>query len=84
MNEGFKYSIPVPQKDGIYSLILKFSEVYFSEPGQKIFDVKLGSKTVVRDMDIFGRVFSRGVPYDTFTEVEIKKGDLYFDVISIF
>lgn len=71
--------MPIPKNDGVYALVLKFSEVYFQEPGQKIFDVKLGSKTVVKDLDIFDKVTSRGVPYDTFTEFAIKNGKLYID-----
>ena len=54
MNEGFKYSLPAPQKSGTYALILKFSEVYFMDVGQKVFDVKLGQKAIVKNLDIFG------------------------------
>ena len=66
-NSGFKYEVPVTE-DGTYTLILKFSEVYFQEPEQKIFDVKLGNTKVVHDLDIFGKVYSRGIPYDEFVE----------------
>ena len=83
MNEGFKYTVPAPTKDGTYTLVLKFSEVYFNEPGQKVFDIKLGSKTIIKDLDIFGTVYSRGVPYDTFTEFSMKNGDVYFEVTHI-
>ena len=74
--ESFKYIIPV-QKDGLYTLILKFSEIYFNAPEEKIFDVKIGNTKIVEDLDIFGQVFSRSLPYDTFTEIEIKKGKVY-------
>eukprot|EP00347_Sterkiella_histriomuscorum_P017639 403348568 len=78
-NEGFKYFVPIPKQDGLYALILKFSEVYFQEPYQKIFDVKLGTKTIVKDLDIFGRVTSRAVPLDTFTEFQVKGGKVYYE-----
>lgn len=38
--EPFKYQIPV--SDGKFTLVLKFSETYFQQPGGKVFDVKLG------------------------------------------
>ncbi len=76
MGENFKYFIPVP-KDGIYALILKFSEIYFSNVDEKVFDVKIGNAKIVEDLDIFGQVFSRALPYDTFTEIEFKKGKAY-------
>ncbi|CDW83206.1 UNKNOWN [Stylonychia lemnae] len=75
-NEGFKYHVPLP-KEGQYALVLKFSEVYFQEPGQKIFDIKIGKKTIVPDLDIFGKVFSRAIPYDTFTEFKVKDGKIF-------
>ncbi len=78
-DEGFRYRLPIPQ-DGLYTLILKFSEVYFQEPEQKIFDVKIGSRKVVENLDIFGKLYSRGIPYDEFIEVTVKNGKAYIDV----
>ncbi|ODM95398.1 Malectin [Orchesella cincta] len=52
----FGYDIPV-KEDGKYVLVLKFSEVYFRGPNQKIFDVVLNSRhKIVSDLDIFGNV----------------------------
>ena len=62
---------------------MKFSEVYFNEPGQKIFDVKLGKKTIVEDLDIFGQVFSRAIPLDTFTEFTVKDGKIFISVRTL-
>ena len=61
-------------------MILKFSEVYFQEPGQKIFDVKIGNQKAVADLDIFGTVFSRGIPYDEFVEINVKAGKVFVNV----
>ena len=76
-NAGFKYEVPL-EEDGTYTLVLKFSEVYFQEPGQKIFDVKLGNTKVVSDLDIFGKVYSRGIPYDEFVEFQVKGGKVVY------
>lgn len=67
--ESIKYSLPAPTKDGVYTLVMKFSEIYWGEPGQKIFDVKIGKKTVIADLDIFGKIYARGLPYDEFIEI---------------
>ncbi|XP_064109046.1 malectin-A-like [Macrobrachium nipponense] len=61
----FGYDIPL-KGDGDYVLVLKFSEVYFNAPDQKVFDVVLnGEHTVIPALDIFGRV-GRGVAYDEY------------------
>ena len=75
--QSFKYFLPVA-KDGLYTLILKFSEIYFTEPGQKVFDVMIGSRTVIADLDILARVRSRGIPYDEFLELTVKNQKVYY------
>ncbi|KAF5398055.1 hypothetical protein PHET_08256 [Paragonimus heterotremus] len=52
----FTYEIPFSE-DGDYVLSLMFSEVYFSEPNQKVFHVQLNREiTIVNDLDIFDEV----------------------------
>ncbi len=81
-NEGFKYLLPL-NKDGLYALVLKFSEVYFTEPGQKIFDIKLGNEAIVQDLDIFAKVESRGMPYDEFIEFMVQGQKVYVQVKAL-
>jgi len=64
-------------QDAQYTLILKFSEVYFQEPGQKVFDVKIGSTPVIRNLDIFDKLTSRGIPYDEFIDLKIQGGKVF-------
>ena len=46
--ENFSYNIPFPEEQNShYTLVLKFSECYFWEPGMKVFDVKIGDTTVL-------------------------------------
>lgn len=69
----FGYDIPITS-DGEYVLVLKFSEVYFNAPNQKVFDVVLnGDHTVVTELDIFDKV-GRGVAYDDHIPFKISKG----------
>lgn len=75
---NFKYQLPMPtNSDGQYTLILKFSEIYFGEPGQKVFDIKIGNTPIIRDLDIFERVSSRGIPYDEFIDIKVQGGKVY-------
>ncbi|XP_066157378.1 malectin-B [Euwallacea fornicatus] len=72
----FGYDLPVPA-DGKYVLALKFCEVYFESPDQKVFDVVLNKEhTVVADLDIFSKV-DRGVAHDEYVPFEVHKGKLY-------
>jgi hypothetical protein len=53
-DSNFNYKIPLNTKeDTTVTLILKFSEVYFKEKGDKQFDVKLGDTFIAKDLDPF-------------------------------
>ena len=75
--EDLIYEIPI-KKDGKYVLVLKFSEVYFNNKGEKIFDFKMGDTTVLKDIDIYGKV-GKNCAYDEFIEFEIKNNILYVE-----
>jgi len=48
--KSFGYDIPV--QNGEYTLVLKFAEIYFEEPGKRIFDVDVEGVTVIEALDI--------------------------------
>lgn len=68
--------------DGEFTMILKFSEIYFTQPGEKIFDVKIGSKFIAKKLDIFGSLLSKMLPLDVFVGIKIKGGKLFIEVIK--
>ncbi|XP_060595454.1 malectin-A-like [Ruditapes philippinarum] len=71
----FGYTLPLT-KDGNYVLVLKFSEVWFTSPGQKVFDVMLnGHHTISHDLDIYAKV-GRGVAHDEIVPFQIHGGQL--------
>ncbi|KAH1009303.1 hypothetical protein HUJ04_001675 [Dendroctonus ponderosae] len=77
----FGYDLSLPG-DGSYVLVLKFCEVYFEAPNQKVFDVVLNEEhTVVADLDIFGKV-DKGVAHDEYVEFEINAFYLMKGAIS--
>ncbi|EJW75472.1 hypothetical protein WUBG_13620, partial [Wuchereria bancrofti] len=61
--EDFTYTVPLP-KDGEYTLVLKFCEVYFQSSQQKVFDVLFNDEVVIADLDIFKEAGGIGVAYD--------------------
>jgi hypothetical protein len=74
-NKDFSYELPVSADDK-YVLVLKFSEVWFDQQGQKVFSVKLGDKVVVHALDVFA-VVGKNSAYDEFIEFELKQGKVY-------
>ncbi|KAL3268077.1 hypothetical protein HHI36_007206 [Cryptolaemus montrouzieri] len=74
----FGYDLPI-SSDGEYVLVLKFCEVYFNAPNQKVFDVILnGEHTVVADLDIFEKV-GRGFAHDEYIPFKISAGRLIYN-----
>ena len=60
--------------------VLKFSEVYFNAPGQKVFDVVLNNDhSIVSDLDIYSRV-GHGVAHDEVIPFTIGDGMLKVQV----
>lgn len=74
----FSYTVPYPA-DGEYVLTLKFSEVWFSDIAQKIFDVQLNNAlTIIKDLDIFSEV-GFATALDKHIPFKISNGVLYLD-----
>ncbi|MFH4974603.1 hypothetical protein AB6A40_001312 [Gnathostoma spinigerum] len=76
--EDFTYEIPTPE-DGLYTLVLKFSEVYFHGRGQKVFNVLLNDEAVLWDFDIWERAGGSGIAYDEAIEFQLSNGILTFN-----
>ena len=77
-SETLTYSLPLkPNINGKYVLILKFSEVYFNNKGEKIFNVALGKETIIKNLDIYKKV-GKAEAYDEYIELEIKNKNVYY------
>lgn len=76
-SDSFHYDIPI-DGDGDYALVLKFSEVYFSAAGMKVFNVVLNSAhRIVDNLDIFQEV-GKAVAHDEVIQFSISNNMLYF------
>ena len=73
--KSFTYKVPVPG-DGRYTLVLKFSEVYFGMEGDKVFDVRIGDVDVINALDIFAKV-GKAAAYDEHVELDVKEGEVW-------
>lgn len=74
----FGYDIPI-SGDGDYVMVLKFSEVYFTAPNMKVFDVVLnGDHTIISELDIYDKV-GRGVAHDEYVPFHVEQGKLFYN-----
>ena len=77
-SETLTYSIPLKSNiNGKYVLNLKFSEVYFTNKGDKIFNVALGRETVIKNLDIYSKV-GKAYGLDEYIEFEIRNKQVYY------
>lgn len=72
------YTVPF-EEEGNFVLILKFSEVYFSQSNEKIFDVALGDAIIIKNLDVFDQV-GKAKAHDEYVEFQIKNEVLYYKV----
>ena len=77
-SEDFSYYLKLSQ-NGKYVLVLKFSEVYFNSPGEKVFDTSLGKETIVRHLDVYSKV-GKATAYDEYIEFELKNNKIFMNV----
>jgi hypothetical protein len=77
-SDSFIYSVPLKQT-GKFVIILKFSEVYFNEPGDKVFDIAIGKKVVVKDLDIYGKV-GKAAAHDEYIQAELRDDKVFINV----
>lgn len=75
-DKDLTYSLPIGE--GRFVVILKFSEVYFNNPSEKIFNVFIGNTKILESVDVFDKV-GKATAYDEYIEIEIKNGKVYVD-----
>jgi hypothetical protein len=79
----FHYYIPISKlKTGKHVLILKFCEMYFQKPGNRVFNVRLGNEIVIKNLDIVAKA-GRFTAHDEYVEFDYKKEDIIFKGKSI-
>ncbi|MGB5941590.1 MAG: malectin domain-containing carbohydrate-binding protein [Leeuwenhoekiella sp.] len=77
---SFTYDIPV--NNGTYDIVLHFAEIYWSVPGQRIFNVFAEGNLIVHNYDIVAAVGKRTADRKTYT-VEVTDGKLNLKFTSL-
>ncbi|WP_167855723.1 malectin domain-containing carbohydrate-binding protein [Hymenobacter fodinae] len=75
-----RYALPVT--NGTYQVVLHFAEIYWSGPGQRVFDVSLEGARVLDNYDIFVKAGANTAITETFT-VTVNDGILNLDMSSL-
>ena len=57
---------------GKFVVILKFSEVYFNNADEKVFDIAIGKKIVSKNLDVFAKV-GKAAAHDEYIECELTE-----------
>jgi len=77
---NFGYALPVP--DGDYNVTLKFAEIYWTQPGQRVFNVDIEGRRVLDNFDILSAVGPNTALDKTF-QAHVADGRLNIDFTSI-
>jgi pectate lyase len=68
------YQFAVP--NGSYAVNLKFAEIYFTSPGQRVFDVAINGNTVLPDFDVVDASGGRYVAIDKNFTANVTNGQI--------
>jgi hypothetical protein len=70
----FQYQFTVP--NGSYSVTLKFAELYFTQPGQRRFNVAINGQTVLADFDIIAQAGATRTAIDRSFSTTVTNGQM--------
>ena len=73
------YSIPVD--NGSYEIVLHFAEIYWSDPGRRLFDVRTEGSLAIDNLDL-ASVAGKNVAYTQATTVAVSDGALDIDFLT--
>ena len=76
-NGTLSYAVPVA--NGRYSVVLHFAEIYWTRPGQRVFDINLEGRKVVTNYDILAKVAPNTATTETYA-VTVTDGVLNVDL----
>ncbi len=69
MSGPMTYRIPVP--NGTYNLVLKFSELYWSAPNERVFNVVVNGTLITKNLDVFAAAGGAFTAYDITIPVSV-------------
>ena len=79
---GRDFSYQQEVANGNYDVTLKFAEVYFDQPGKRVFDVKLEDQLVLDDFDLVAAAGGKNIALDRTFTVDVNDGVLDLDFLA--
>lgn len=71
---GFTYTFTVP--NGSYAVNLKFAEIYYTQPGQRVFNVMINGKPALSNFDIMAHAGAANAAADRLFTVGTTNGQI--------
>lgn len=53
--------------------------MYFTSEGQRVFNIKIGSKIVRKDFDVIKKAGRKYAAHEEYIEIEVKNNEVYFE-----
>lgn len=53
--------------------------MYFTAPGQRVFNIKIGSQIVRKDFDVIQQAGKKYAAHEEYIEIEVKGDGVYFE-----
>jgi hypothetical protein len=75
------YQTSVP--NGSYTVTLKFAELYWTSPGQRVFNVQLNGTQVATNLDVFAVAGGMNKAYDVSYPVTVSGGQITITLVAV-
>ena len=75
---SYQFSVP----NGNYTVTLKFAELYFNSPNQRVFSVAINGQTVLSNFDIVSAAGGHDLPVDRAFPVAVTNGQVSIVMVS--
>ncbi|BAY23427.1 hypothetical protein NIES2100_31920 [Calothrix sp. NIES-2100] len=76
----FSYNIPI-SSSGTYTVNLDFAEIFWSSPGQRVFDVNIEGESVIKNLDILAQA-GVNTALRKSVDVQVTDGTLNIDFLA--
>ena len=77
----FQYQFPVA--NGAFTVKLRFAEVYFTQPGQRVFNVLINGQTVLSNFDIIAQAGAANTAVDKQFAVNVTSGSVVIQLVPL-
>lgn len=57
--------------------------MYFTSPGQRVFNIKIGNQIVRKDFDVIQRAGKKYAAHEEYIEIEVKNDGVYYEDVKI-